>query len=529
MLDGRALLVPLAWLFADAAQAQVSVQETPDRVMVLPIQVSDPALAELAGKLDGLLVQAVGEFTPLVPVSEVPRFEEQGYDAPTYLQSCPPTQYAGCMLVVAQRADIDWSIGGELEPAGLGGNEAQLTVHVVDIDGSREVMAFGVVVGGATDDAVVVDGVAGVFQKVLGGLASEVDVRGDLDDPAAQAAFEERRQKLISASLAQLESELGEVIREDIAMGRLEAPKLTRKDLAEYAGRDDRPPWEQLGMGQAQYLRFENSGASLLDWRRRLRGRLGQVLLRVDFGGGPGPYGLHHEGRWLVAFDEVSGQFFNSAIRQYQEARRTGGSHVQFELGFGVLPWVEVAGVFGLRNAPFTYRFDQDVAEDPVSIVDPVVQTTGRTTEFGVRMQGVPMPTYPIRPTVHAGFFSWKGGSIVPEQEPMIELTGPQATYLQFGGGAEASAGRYLNLFVRGHAEVLTSGTWFDERQDGEVGALEAFDEPTLGPTGSPSPGWGIQAGLQVRIGLLPDPKVGRGARGSAGPDDDGVEPEPDL
>lgn len=524
MLGGRALLVPVACLWAEAAHAQVTVQEEADRVMVLPIQATDPSFGELVTKLDGLLYGAVSEFTPLVPVSEVPRFEEQGYEAPTYMQSCPPTQYAGCMLVVAQRADIDWAIGGELEPAGLGGTEAQLTVHVVDIDGSREVMAFGVVVGGASDDALVVDGVAGVFQRVLGGLAAEVDVRGDLDDPAAQAAFEERRQKLISASLAQLESELGEVIREDIAMGRLEAPRLTRKDLAEYVSRDDRPPWEQVGMSQAQYVRFENSGATLLEWKRRLRGRLGQLLLRVDFGGGPGPWGLHHEGRWIVAFDETSGQFYNAAIRQYQEARRVGGSHAQFELGFGVLPWVEVAGVFGLRNAAFTYRFDQDVAEDPVSIVDPVVQTTGRTTEFGARIQGVPLPTYPVRPTVHAGYFAWKGGSIVPEQEPMVELTGPKATYVQFGGGAEASAGRYLNVFVRGHAEVLTSGTWFDERQDGEVGLIENFDEPV----GTPGPGWGVQAGLQVRIGLLPDPKVG-GVAGGLGPDGEPEEPEPDL
>src|SRR5690606_36011239 len=119
----------------------------------------------------------------------------------------------GCMLVVAQRIEMNWAIGGTLQSASdLSEGATQLTIHMVDVDGSREVMAFGVVVGGETDDNAVIEGVANVFGNVLTGLADEVDVRGDPPEPVAQAAMEERRQRLIAASLAQLEQQLGEVV-----------------------------------------------------------------------------------------------------------------------------------------------------------------------------------------------------------------------------------------------------------------------------------------------------------------------------
>lgn len=505
MLPLRLVIAVLGVLVAGSAHAQVPVTIAADSVMVVPIQPSDPSLASQATALDDLMAQAIGASHPLTDISEVPDFEEQGYDARTYMDSCPPGKYSGCMLVVAQRVEMDWAIGGTLETVELGDQGTmQLTVHVVDVRGSREVMAFGVEVAGEPTDQGVIASVSGVFDGLVEGLADEVDVRTEQEDPAAQEAFEKRRQELIAASLASLEQQLGEVIREDIAMGRLDTPRLTRKDLAEYGARDDVTPWERLGMTQAQYIRFENSEASLLEWRRRLRGRFGQLLLRVDFGGGPGPWGLHHEGKWLVSFDTASNQFTNSAIRQYQEARHTGSSDVQFELGFGVAPWVEIAGVFGLKNSPFTYRFDQDVAGDPVNIPGDLTQTPGQTNVFGARIQFVPMPTYQFRPTVHTGLFSWSGGSIVQDQEPLQALPGPSGVYVQFGAGGEMSAGRYLNLFLRGHVNSFVSGTdtWFAQREDGNVAAITEFEEPL----GAQGPSWGIQGGFQVRIPLLRDP-----------------------
>ncbi len=484
-----------------SASAQVPITMSFDQVLVAPIQPASPELSDAARRLDALLVELIGQGNELVDISSVPPFEELGYDAGTYMAACPPDRYEGCMLVVAQRAEVEWAIGGELEPADLGGGEQQLTVHVVDVAGSREVMAFGVVVDGA-DDRQVLEGVARVFDSVLAGLADEVDLRERADDPRAQAAYEARRDKLIASSLARLEEQLGEVIREEISIGRLDPPRLTRADLAEWEGREDVAPWDRLGMTRAQYLRFGNSGASLVEWRRRLRGRFGQVLVRGGVGASGGPWGLHHEGRWLVAFDDASGQFYNAAIRQYQEARREVSSTSQLEVGVGVAPWVEVGGAIGLRTAPFTYHFDQDDASDPVSTPGTTFRTPGRTSDIGARVQVVPLPTYQVRPTAHAGVFAWRGGAVVPGEGPLKPLPAPRATYVQLGAGVEASAGRYLNLFARGHANLFAAGRWYAERQEGDVASLLDFDEPLRE---DPS-GWGFQAGVQLRISLLPDP-----------------------
>ena len=163
-----------------------------------------------------------------------------------------------------------------------------LNLTMIDIRGSREVMAFGVVVGGQVDEAEVFTGVARVYDQVIDGAFEEVDVRGDLDDPRIQAELDARRKEVISASLATLEEQRGAVVRETDII-RVEDPRLTRQDLSEYDEREDTAPWERLSMSRASYLRYQNSDTTLLQWRRRMRGRLGQVLLRVGFGGGAGP------------------------------------------------------------------------------------------------------------------------------------------------------------------------------------------------------------------------------------------------
>ena len=73
---------------------------------------------------------------------------------------------------------------------------------------------------------------------------------------------------------------------------------------------------------------------------------------------------------------------------------------------------------------------------------------------------------------------------------------------MQAGPGAEASAGRYLNLSVRALLELPLAGTFIDTASSGTPGTLENLEKPT----GDYGPGFLIQGGLQFRIGLLKDP-----------------------
>jgi len=131
------------------------------------------------------------------------------------------------------------------------------------------------------------------------------------------------------------------------------------------------------------------------------------------------------------------------------------------------------------------------------------------------------MPTYQVRPTLHVGYFSWRGSAIVPNQDPLVALDAPSQVYVEAGPGVEVSAGRYLNVFLRGHAEIPISGNTFQDHQTGTAGALEDFEEP-VGTVGG---GWGIQAGLQVRIPLLAAPDERALQRGFL----DDADEEPDF
>ncbi len=496
-------LLGLALLPA-SAQAQDSVF-TFDTVLVAPVQSNETDRVEEARRIEALLKELMAENNDVVPIEDVPNFDDEGYTARIFVENCPAHQYSGCAMVVGQKVETEWVIGGTLAPVdsdlGTGGGESVFNVSVIDIRGGREVMAFGVVVGGATDDTAVLKSVVGVYDQVVGGAFEEVDVRGDIDDPKAQAALEKRRQEIISASLANLENDLGGLIRAD-PQSVIETPKITRKELkGEYETREDTAPWERLGLSQAAYVRYQNTGIDIDDFRKRLRGRFGQVLVRAAVGGGPGPWGMHHEGRWIVAQDEDTGQPYNAEVRQYQEVRRVGASNLDFELGFGVAPFAEVSMVYGMRTGPFTYRIDQDVLADGVAILDPVSSVSQSTTMIGARVLVAPLPTYQIRPTVHLGVVAWQGAAIDLNQDPLVALPSPNATFLQMGPGVEMSAGSYLNVFLRGHGDILMSGqnTFYAESSAGTAGFLQDFDEPLRQFGG----GFTIQGGIQVRLSVL--------------------------
>ena len=506
-------------LWATAADAQVPLTMNFDEVLVTPIQPQGSGLDDEAARLDEMLRIAVATTNVTIPFEEVKPFDEF-VNATNYLMDCPHDQYSGCQLVLAQRGEADWAIGGTLVSVSdaLGGGALELKIKVVDVQGSREVMAFGVVVGGGTDDHRVIRGVAGVFEQVLKGMADEVDVRGDLSDPAAERDFEKRRQALIASSLARMETDLGVVVREE-SVREIEPVRTKNKDFDEFSQREDVAPWERLRMSRFQYVHFENAEISVQDYRMRMRGRMGQILLRLNFGGGPGPWGLHHEGRWIVGPDEASGGFTNVEVRQYQEVRQTSSTAVQFEVGFGLLPFLEASFVYGLRNAPFTFRFDQDVEDEP-TLVPGVSTTTGRTTRIGGRMLFAPLPTYPVRPTVHVGYFTWNGSAIVPAQEPLVPLEGPYQTLFEVGPGVEVSAGRNLNLFLRVPIEIPLSGFYYDDFHSGIDGSLKEFE----GPLGDYGGGYTVLVGMQARINLLKPPPDGN--RPGALLDDEMEEPD---
>ena len=480
--------------------APVSILEL-NTLLVAPIQPIAEGMDGEAARVTGLIEAQFSERHVILTIGDVPRFEAQDYGADTYVSACPPGKYSGCALVVGQRAPADWVVGGTLTTAPedllASDGDLLLTVYVIDVRGSREVVNFGVLVGAQQDDEAVIAKVAGVYDRIVQGALDEVDVRGEILDPKLEAQLKRRREEIAAETLLALEKELGEVII--TPPSAIEPERVTRESLREFDDREDAAPWVRLDMTEGQYLRYRNTGLELDVYRRRIRGRLGQVLIRLGLGGGKGPFGLHHEGRNAVGFDGT--EFVIMQVDQFQEVRQASNSSLSAEVGIGVLPFLDVGFAMARREARFTFRFDQDEVGDPSFLEEPSADR-GATFQVGGVATLAPFPLRQLRPTLTAGLFAWSGTSIAPADDLYERLESPRMLLMQAGPGAEVSAGRYLNLSVRALLDLPLSGSFMDSASSGAPGTLENLEVPT----GDYGPGFLVEAGFQFRIGLLRDP-----------------------
>lgn len=474
-----------------------------DSLLVSPIQPLDEALGQRAAELERELRVRLEQVVLLVDIEEVESFRVQGYDARTYVQACPSGEYTGCALVVGQRAAADWVVGGTLTPLpddlfGTGPQQV-LEIHFVDVRASRELLAFGVVVGGNTDDADVLDQVASVFGRIVDGAFEEIDIRGSIEDPKVAAQLERARAKVVAESLDQLEQAIGSIERPEV-LREVQPPRITRRELVEtYADRDDTAPWERLSMTEQQYVRFRNSGRSLEEWRRRLRGRTGQVVIRAGFGTGGGPWGVNHEGQYLIGFDDQTQAFRTLEVVQHQELTRSPSTSFEGEVAVGLLPFLDVGFSVVSRSGKVTFRFDQETEGEP-SFVAPISGTNAQTFQLGPRLTLAPLPMQPVRPHVALGVSFWRGRGVPPDNEAFVRLEPPRTALLTVAPGVEASVGKQLDVFLRAVVDSRVAGRTLDERREGP----ELLLEPPV-PTGDPGLGIAVQAGVQVRLTVLGD------------------------
>jgi hypothetical protein len=485
-----AALLLLGTSFGQPVLAQDPGLFTLDTVLVAPFESANDVVKPESRRIETLIRDRLKRQYILVELEAIEKFD-QGYDARTYMDSCPPGQHMGCAFVVGGRAGAEWTVTGKVadDLDGLA-----VKVSFIDITNSNVSLTFGVTLDGTNDD-VFVDGVATVLDKIISGAAEEVDIRGSLDDPEARAALEAAQASMIASSLAELEDTLGEV--EQQMMIEVEAPKLSRDDLRNLEGREDGTPWDNLEMSQSEFLRYRNSGKPLSDWRRLSNGRAGQLLARIAFGGGTGPFEQIFDGRYVL--DDTDLQVIETS--EFQEISNGGNTFVEFELGVGVHRWFEVTGLFGFRSAPYYFLFHQQVQnDDPDTIrIKPAEKDIVNSMHFGARMSFVPLTTYPVRPTVGAGFVYWMGttlNQVVVAPPAIKELPANSLFLIQLTPGGEVSLGRYVNVFARAVVDIPLFGKTEQLYHDG-ASSLNPRPEPAREWTA----GIGGQAGVQLRFG----------------------------
>lgn len=481
-------------LFFMAAAAQ-EPEPTPtfsfDRMLLTTFQAEEPADQEDADRLHGILFERFSETNDTIPMSEVPEFEVHDYGPELYMQGCPPGRYSGCALVLGQRALADWVVGAtlrrEVDEFDVEASHMVLDVHLVDVADSREVASFSVPLMG--DEQTALNGIVGVYADMIEGAYQLRDLRDD--DGTAEAEIEAARKAMVAASLTELEEQLGFIVPEG-RLGALDAPKLTRQDLEKYTTDEgDRPPWERIGMGQQQYLRFSNSGKDLETWRAEHRGLFGDLVVRVVGGFGGGPWHQNYAAQ-LLRSDQTLQPIHTV---QFLEVINGNTATAELELGFGVLPFLEVSGVGGLHTGQTTLLKDEDV-QNQVPVPSSPQRVPMTTYHLGGRVTLVPLPHHTARPLLAAGLVSWRGSG-VPAADNYVRIEAPQLVVMQLLAGGEVEASPNASLFARLGPEIPLGGV--PERTFDEGQGLEQIPQPT----GERGPGIIVQLGIQVHVGPL--------------------------
>ena len=271
---------------------------------------------------------------------------------------------------------------------------------------------------------------------------------------------------------------------------------MSRADLEAMRAGEQTKPWESVDMSETEYRRYSNSGKLLGEWRRLRRGKFGQLIGRLSIGGGVGPYGQFMDGRYTrddtLAIVER---------QQFQYAGQASHLDVDFELGFGVLPFLELTAHYSIHNSQFRSQFSQEKVGEPVFLPEETKRAIG-SSSVGARATVDFFQTSPIRPTVHTGLSYWTGTSWdrIIGGLPLEPFEKNTVLLVVAGGGAELSTGKYLDLFARGQLDMPVGG----RRSQGFTEGGGALQQPAdLETFKTSNVGFSVHVGLTGRLTLI--------------------------
>jgi len=502
-----AFLTPALFsLFSGLAHAQAYVDPVEDMVdggsatvFVSPFQPGNAEAAGIAGMMSSFLEAELSRRpnVSVIPVDTVPPVHDMV--AATYLDSCPPGQQVGCAFVVGEVAAADYALTGTVQSDVQG---TRVEVTIIDVLSSREAMSF-VAVLGAGEDARFAEGVASVLTAVIRGDAGRVEDIRDLtvaEAPDYSAA---------AAQLAQLSAELGDIETQTSRAGAvIVPPQITAEEISDRMDREGVKPWERLGLGPDEYLRWRNSGEDLETWRSRHDGRKQRLMIRAGFGFFQGSVDGVFRGVAAMENRQLT------VIEGYSWQTMAGGSGFlsEFGVGYGLTPELEVGAVFGLASGQYQTRvesivFDPENGRVQDSGETPVLKYTNSNHYFGLYSQYAFRPAAKFRPLVGAGILRWVGDTVDGKEqvpESLGTFDAPSVWMMQFKGGAEVEVSRLIDLFVHVPVTVNLGGSVSDTFNKGE--ALNPETGQPYIDTGSdkppsPSPvGGGLIVGLQLKF-----------------------------
>lgn len=472
------------------ASSATAATFTLDPVLVADMRALDGLSEQRADELHEILEARIAEQFLTVSIDELADYES--YTARKYVESCPVTQLDGCAFVLGERGETLWTLIGTVEDNGDGHD---VTVTFVDVEASRSLITVENVLSRG-DEATWASTMTSVLNLIVEGAAGESDIRPD-DSDAFEESWERRRAEAERAA-----SELGEAggldtlvripLRTDV-----KPPKVTREEVEEYEETDATTPWDRLGMTQTEYLRFRNSDMDLEAYRQRLLGRLGRIQFRAAVGGGSGPFSTYYDGRWARDPETLAVVH----VESFQQVVSGNSTVAELELGFGVLPVLDISGVLGFRTGNFEYYQHQETVGEPEPEGTPDPRTIS-TRHIGFRATFAPMPFARVRPIATGAFLIWSGKRVdqlvgLPEPLQTNVFVAPTLSLLELAPGIEADAHEMVSVFGRLGVVVPVAGTREWETSVGE-GLETVGTRRALG-------GFGMSGmvGVQIHYGVI--------------------------
>lgn len=532
-----ALLITGALAVAQPAAAQDDASADPgaaggmsfdlNSVLVATFEASQPFLETEAERVRHLVEETLAEGYVVVKMDEVPPFTD--YSADIYLRSCPQGQYIGCVFVVGGRAQTDWTIGGRVTAVEGG---YQVFMSFIKVGEAKLKLEFDVVLDGS-NDVEFQEGVVKTMDALVNDTVTDLDLRDDPEAQRAQAAEAAKREQMSrdfsTGNEFQQDDQRGDVgldayVTED---GRdrardedleeeadrdaptRESGHVTSAELQAMQERGGMTPWERAGLTKGQYRLYRNSNTKLRDFKAKLQGRKGEILIGVGMNVSSGSWGQYHETFFVQAADANPQNVKpNDIVAQVatiytQKALALGG---QFDLGVGLLPWLELRLFAGLHAAPFQYRFYKEIEGVEAQLKEPDGRSVS-TMQVGLKINFVPMPAYPARPTFGLGVSYWQGTSLnklvqVPDYLAASQFKPLAALYVDAQPGLEVSAGKFVAIYARADIDIPVFGF-------GRTVTVATKDTSALSRLPDPATAAGIgiggSLGLTLRIRVAGD------------------------
>lgn len=465
-------------------------QSEPARVFVSELQPENKEAGGFASLMTGYLA---GELDASEELSVVTAWESPDFGETTavdYLLSCPPGEALGCAYVVADRVDARYAVTGSVEALPEGN---QVHVSIIDVDDSREAVAFDVLLGLGDDQRfaqLVEDMLLAVIAGEQGVLTDDREFVPDTRE--AEAA----QREAVARQLAALAGEMGEVSDLSARGERsIERPEYTMDDLGQDAASDATPPWELVGMTPNEFLKFKNSGMSVSQWRQATAGRRGQLLIHA--GGGVMRGGLDTQYEGWYAIDSTTQQ--NLQAQAWQSRTLSTGPVGMAWAGYGLNPFVEVDVGFGLAGGRYDIHIQQEIVGEDVIPRDGQ-DFPQQNFLLGARVLGALMPTWRARPQVGVGFVYVLGEGTDQNLLPatgtgLPSFAGSNYGMAQVRLGVETSLSPRLDIWVALPVSFLVVGGETQTYDDGQPGAIRTYVAPPQVPTLTT----GVEIGVMVR------------------------------